>query len=119
VAAGLCVSYTQLLAAANSMVAGVEVWVQAQQELCVRTDVPRAALHICCKNEVSTWSDNRQHGCRLMTVPARNNIDAVRAVTASTWMQRSVAVRRYHSRYASPGWQQLLLSMVACGVRCI
>jgi hypothetical protein len=33
VAAGVRFSYAQLLAAANSMLAGVEVWVQAQQKL--------------------------------------------------------------------------------------
>jgi hypothetical protein len=40
------VSYAQLLAAANSMVAGVEVWVQAQQQLGIQTDIPAAAVAI-------------------------------------------------------------------------
>jgi hypothetical protein len=50
VAAGVRVTYahTQLLAAARSMVAGVEVWVQAQQQLRVTTDISRAAVEICC-----------------------------------------------------------------------
>jgi hypothetical protein len=58
VAAGVRISYAQLLAAANSMLAGVEVWVQAQQQLDVQTDVPAAAVAICCGNEwVSDCSD--------------------------------------------------------------
>jgi hypothetical protein len=48
VSAGMRVSYAQLLAAAHSMVAGVEVWVQAQQQLGIQTDLPAAAVAICC-----------------------------------------------------------------------
>jgi hypothetical protein len=48
VSAGFRVSYAQLLAAAHSMVAGVEVWVQAQRELGVPSDIPAAAEAICC-----------------------------------------------------------------------
>jgi hypothetical protein len=48
VAAGTRVTHAQLLAAANSMVAGVEVWVQAQKELGIQTDIPAAAEAICC-----------------------------------------------------------------------
>jgi hypothetical protein len=48
VSAGVRVSYAQLLAAANSMVAGVEVWVQAQQQLGIEHDIPAAAVAICC-----------------------------------------------------------------------
>jgi hypothetical protein len=48
VSGGLRISYAQLLAAANSMVAGVEVWVQAQQQLGIQTDIPAAAVAICC-----------------------------------------------------------------------
>jgi hypothetical protein len=51
VSAGVRVSYAQLLAAANSMVAGVEVWVQAQQQLGIQTDIPAAAVAICCGGE--------------------------------------------------------------------
>jgi hypothetical protein len=51
VAAGVRISYAQLLAASNSMLAGVEVWVQAQQQLGVQTDVPAAAVAICCGHE--------------------------------------------------------------------
>jgi hypothetical protein len=39
VAAGMRVTYAQLLAAAHSMVAGVEVWVQAQQQQGIVTDI--------------------------------------------------------------------------------
>jgi hypothetical protein len=42
------ISYAQLLDAVNSMVPGVEVWVQAQRELGIRTDIARAAVAICC-----------------------------------------------------------------------
>jgi hypothetical protein len=51
VSAGVRITYAQLLAAANAMVAGVEVWVQAQQQLSIHTDIPAAATAICmgCK----------------------------------------------------------------------
>jgi hypothetical protein len=47
-AAGVRITYAQLLAAAHSMVAGVEAWVQAQQQLGIETDIPAAAKQICC-----------------------------------------------------------------------
>jgi hypothetical protein len=47
VAAGVRTSYAQLIAAANNMVAGVEVWVQAQQQLEVDSDIPAVAQAIC------------------------------------------------------------------------
>jgi hypothetical protein len=46
VAAGVGISCAQLLAAANSMVGKVEVWVQAQQQLGVQTDIPPAAVEV-------------------------------------------------------------------------
>jgi hypothetical protein len=56
VAAGMRITYAQLLAAAQSMVAGVEVWVQAQQQLGIQTDIPTLAVAICCGDD---WvSDN-------------------------------------------------------------
>jgi hypothetical protein len=48
VKAGLRVSFAQLQAAANSMVSGVEVWMAAQQQLGVVTDVPTAVVEFCC-----------------------------------------------------------------------
>jgi hypothetical protein len=48
-AAGVRIPYAQLLAAARSMVAGVEVWVQAQQQLGITSDIPAAAVAICCR----------------------------------------------------------------------
>jgi hypothetical protein len=48
VKAGVRISYAQLLAAANSMVAGVEVWVLAQQQLAVTSDIPATAVAVCC-----------------------------------------------------------------------
>jgi hypothetical protein len=59
VAAGMRITYAQLLDAANSMVAGVEVWVQAQQALGIKTDIPAVAVAIC-------------YGDRDMLVSARN-----------------------------------------------
>jgi hypothetical protein len=41
------VTYSQLLAAADNMVAGVEVWVQAQSKLGIVSDIPPAAVSIC------------------------------------------------------------------------
>lgn len=57
VAAGVRISHEQLLAAASSMLAGVEVWVQAQQQLGVQTDVPAATQAICCGKY---WVSGRQ-----------------------------------------------------------
>jgi hypothetical protein len=51
VAAGVRIPYAQLLSAASSMVAGVEVWVQAQQQLGVASDIPAAAVAICCRED--------------------------------------------------------------------
>jgi hypothetical protein len=48
VAAGVRIPYAQLLSAANSMVEDLEVWVQAQQQLGVKTDIPKAAVAVCC-----------------------------------------------------------------------
>jgi hypothetical protein len=57
VKAGVRITYAQLLAAARSMVAGVEVWVQAQQQLAVHTDIPDLAVAVCCASaKVSLWS---------------------------------------------------------------
>jgi hypothetical protein len=48
VEAGVRISYAQLLTAAESMLLGVEEWVCAQQYLGVPTDIPAAAVAICC-----------------------------------------------------------------------
>jgi hypothetical protein len=64
VAAGMRVSYAQLLAAANNMVAGVEVWVQAQQQLGIANDIPALALDICCGHG---WVSARSRDCRPRT----------------------------------------------------
>jgi hypothetical protein len=50
VSAGTRITHEALLAAASSMVAGVEVWVQAQQELGIQTDIPSASKAICCSS---------------------------------------------------------------------
>jgi hypothetical protein len=47
VTAGMRLSYAQLLSAADRMVEGVEVWVLAQQQLGVQTDIPEDAIDIC------------------------------------------------------------------------
>jgi hypothetical protein len=49
--AGVRITYAQLLAAARSMVAGVEVWVQAKQELGIQTDIPALAVTVCCDED--------------------------------------------------------------------
>jgi hypothetical protein len=51
VAAGMRVTYAQLLAAAHSMVAGEEVWAQAQQQQGIPTDIPEMAEAICCGHD--------------------------------------------------------------------
>jgi hypothetical protein len=63
-AAGMRITYAQLLAAADSMVEGVEVWVQAQQALGIDTDIPAIAVAVCCGDPdawVSGWH-RTQHG---------------------------------------------------------
>jgi hypothetical protein len=56
------VSYAQLLDAANSMVAGVEVWVQAQQQGQVESDIPEVAAAICCERSwEKSWVSGWQH----------------------------------------------------------
>jgi hypothetical protein len=50
VSAGTCVTYAQLLAASHNLVAGVEVWVQVQQQLGITTDIPAVAEAICCSS---------------------------------------------------------------------
>jgi hypothetical protein len=51
VAAGVRISYAQLLEAARTKVAGVEVWVQAQHDLGILTDIPDPALLVCCGDD--------------------------------------------------------------------
>jgi hypothetical protein len=48
VEAGVRIPYAQLLAAANSMAAGVKVWGQAQHNLGIATNLPAPAVAICC-----------------------------------------------------------------------
>jgi hypothetical protein len=50
VTAGMRVAFAQLLSAADRMVKGVEVWVLAQQQLGVQTDIPEDAVDICRDN---------------------------------------------------------------------
>jgi hypothetical protein len=57
--AGMTFTYAQLLHAAHSMVAGVEVWVQAQRELGLQTDIPQVAFDIC--NQVGWLSTLQEH----------------------------------------------------------
>jgi hypothetical protein len=57
VSAGSRFSYAQLLAAAHSMVAGVEVWMQAQRELGVPSDVPAAAEAIWCSDVCNVYAN--------------------------------------------------------------
>lgn len=52
VQAGMRITYEQLVAAASSRVAGAEVWVQAQQRQNITTDIPAAALAICCSADL-------------------------------------------------------------------
>jgi hypothetical protein len=44
---GVRIHHTQLLAAANSMVLGMEVWVKVQRQLDIKTDISAAAAAIC------------------------------------------------------------------------
>jgi hypothetical protein len=50
VQAGLSISYAQMQAAANSMVAGVEMWMEAQHQLGITADVPTTVVALCCRN---------------------------------------------------------------------
>jgi hypothetical protein len=60
VAAGVRIPYAQLLSAASSMVGGVEVWVQAQQQLGVASDIPAAAVAICCYQDWVSAHDKQE-----------------------------------------------------------
>jgi hypothetical protein len=53
VAAGVRISYAQLLSAASSMAEGVEVWMQAEHELNVKHDIPNAAIMLCSRSMCS------------------------------------------------------------------
>jgi hypothetical protein len=57
------ITYVQLLAAAHSMVAGVEMWVQAQQQLDVHTDIPALAAAICCGENWVSYGCTRIVDC--------------------------------------------------------
>jgi hypothetical protein len=73
VAAGVRITYVQLLGAANSMVEDVEVWVQAQEQLGITTDIPPAAVAVRMNNHkfpddwVSTTCSRSMHdaGCMM------------------------------------------------------
>jgi hypothetical protein len=56
VAAGMCVSFEQVCAAARSRVAGVEVWIQAHLHMAVTSDIPRSAIEMCaCTADWVSW----------------------------------------------------------------
>jgi hypothetical protein len=61
VTAGMRVAYAQLLAAADSMIAGAEVWVQAQQDLGIQSDIPPAAVAICTGGD---WVGHANCSCK-------------------------------------------------------
>jgi hypothetical protein len=65
VSAGTCITYAQLVAAAHKLVAGVEVWVQVQQQLGAQSDLPAVAEAICC----SSISDIYVHWVSLAALP--------------------------------------------------
>jgi hypothetical protein len=44
---GVRINYAQLLAAAHNMVAGVDVWLHAQQQMGIQTDIPAGAAAVC------------------------------------------------------------------------
>jgi hypothetical protein len=46
--AGVHNTFAQLLKAARRNVLGAKVWVQAQQQLGIDTDIPAAAIALCC-----------------------------------------------------------------------
>jgi hypothetical protein len=83
VTAGLRVSYAQLLSAADRMVKGVEVWVLAQQQLGVQTDILEDAVDICRGNlsVFTRWvrcfklcgrASKRLAGCHAQLAPKDN-----------------------------------------------
>jgi hypothetical protein len=86
VAAGMRITLAQLLDAANSMVAGVEVWVRAQQALGITTDIPAPAVAICCGNN-NAWvssSQARQNMADLVLV-----VSSMSSTLAPTWRLNS------------------------------
>ncbi|KAF6258854.1 hypothetical protein COO60DRAFT_1075045 [Scenedesmus sp. NREL 46B-D3] len=83
VAAGVHIAYAQLLAAANSMLAGVEVWVQAQQQLGVQTDIPEAAVAICCGDEWNLTATPDGDAAALLQLAMNCSNPATAAAAAS------------------------------------
>jgi hypothetical protein len=73
VEAGMRISYSQLLSAANSMVAGVEVWALAQQQLGIETDIPPVASNVCSGlrrvSNVLCWMQLRRSADPGVTLP--------------------------------------------------
>uniref|UniRef100_A0A383VKT1 Uncharacterized protein n=1 Tax=Tetradesmus obliquus TaxID=3088 RepID=A0A383VKT1_TETOB len=91
VAAGMRITYAQLLAAADRMVAGVEVWVKAQQQLGIKTDVPVAAVSICCSLD---WAH--------ITLPAADAPALLQlAMNCSNWVPATAAAQRVTAKAAA------------------
>jgi hypothetical protein len=67
VAAGVHVSYAQLLAAANSMVAGVEVWVEALQLV---EHTKKFGKNSLCVPPITVTAGSVRDSCSLPGVPA-------------------------------------------------
>jgi hypothetical protein len=76
VAAGVRIWYAQLLDAASSSLAGVEVWVQAQQQLGVQTDIPAVAVTVCCGDEwvSGSWAVSDELRCLACLLSTSLNV---------------------------------------------
>jgi hypothetical protein len=138
VAAGVRISYAQLIAAANSMVAGVEVWVQAQQQLGVDSDMPSVAKEICSPYDVNMnrisvsefmhhCSDFRakdtqqEQGRKQLTNRACNAVSCKEPQLAAAYIQNiSHALSRPMTQAASLAYRQLhsLAVTINCVLSC-
>jgi hypothetical protein len=52
ISGGVRIRYAELLTAASCMVPGLAMWVQAQQQLGIQTDIPKAAVEVCTNGTV-------------------------------------------------------------------
>jgi hypothetical protein len=95
VEAGVRISHSQLLHAASSMLAGVEVWVQAQQQLGVQTDILAVAVAICCDDEwvSGSWAVSVRLRFELLGLFA----ERIQPWASSVWLPDSIENSRHSS----------------------
>lgn len=85
---GVHMTYQQLLILAHEGVAGVEVWVQAQQRLRIQTNIPDVAVKLCCGTIDKTDLVSCEHCCHssnFSVAPAKTSFIVCFLEGHSTW----------------------------------